>query len=317
MSCLLITHEACQWHETPKGHVESPARLQFILRALAPLKLPRHDASMIAPEHLRLVHTDAYINGIIQQLSEQDEGVIDANEDIFFSPGTHEAALRAAGAGIDAVNVVLSGQYNRVFCAVRPPGHHAEPDRAMGFCYFANAAIAAAYALTKPGIERVAVIDFDVHHGNGTEVWARTEPRAFFASSQQMPLYPGTGDPADHGPHNNICNMALAAGDGRVQFRAVWQKALARLAQFKPDIIFISAGFDAHEADPLAQINLSENDYSWITAQLVQIAQQHAQGRVISLLEGGYDVEALARSVVAHVEVLMGQNTLAPNAVSA
>jgi acetoin utilization deacetylase AcuC-like enzyme len=222
------------------------------------------------------------------------------------SSGSGEAALRAAGGVVAAVDRVMSGNVQNAFCAVRPPGHHAEPTRAMGFCLFNNVAIGALHARAKHGLKRVAVVDFDVHHGNGTQVMFEEDEDLFFASSHQMPLYPGTGRPQERGRANNIVNATLDPGAGSHEFRQAWSNTvLPALGSFRPEFILISAGFDAHRRDPLANLNLVEEDYAWVTAQVCAIAKQHCAARVVSTLEGGYDLSALASSAAAHVKALM------------
>ncbi|KZV15272.1 Arginase/deacetylase [Dorcoceras hygrometricum] len=228
------------------------------------------------------------------------------DEDTVLSPGSAEAALRAAGAAVAAVDAVLGdGHARRAFCAVRPPGHHATREQAMGFCLFNNVAVAAAHALAVHGLKRVAIADFDVHHGNGTQDIFWREPRVLFASSHQMPLYPGSGQPDERGT-GNILNRPLSAGDGPYLFRELWEgDLLPRLHAFRPQLVLVSAGFDAHERDPLADLCLGSEDYAWITAKLVDLADRHAGGRLVSSLEGGYDLAALAASAAAHVEALL------------
>jgi acetoin utilization deacetylase AcuC-like enzyme len=221
------------------------------------------------------------------------------------SPGSWEAALRAIGGAEAAVDAVISGAAANAFVAMRPPGHHAERERAMGFCLFGTVSVAAKYALDHHGLSRVAVLDFDVHHGNGTQDLLWDEPRAIFVSSHQMPLYPGTGKADETGAHGQIVNLPLRPGSGRAEMRAVWESALARVEAFAPDLVLLSAGFDAHRDDPLAGLNWTEADFAWITAAICDMAARCCGGRVVSCLEGGYDLPALAASVAAHVTVLM------------
>ncbi|HKT40785.1 MAG TPA: histone deacetylase family protein, partial [Rhodanobacteraceae bacterium] len=225
--------------------------------------------------------------------------------DTVMSPGSLDAALHAAGAACAAVDAILAGETLRAFCAVRPPGHHATRDEAMGFCLFNSVAVAAAHALAVHGLARVAIVDFDVHHGNGTQAIFWREPRVLYASSHQMPLYPGTGAASEHGD-GNIVNAPLPPGAGSVEFRAVWEdQLLPELDRFRPQLLLISAGFDAHARDPLAQLNLETADYTWITQRLVELADRHADGRIASALEGGYDLDALRECTAVHVAALM------------
>lgn len=226
--------------------------------------------------------------------------------DTIVSAGTWEAALRAVGAGLAAVDAVVSGNSTNAFCQVRPPGHHAEADRAMGFCLFSNAAIAGLYARRKHGAERIAIIDFDVHHGNGTQDIFWSDKDLFYGSTHEMPLFPGTGEVSEAGVGNNITNAPLRAGDGGERFREAFEsRILPAVHNFGPDILIISAGFDAHQADPLANLRLVEADYLWATEKLADVAKRHCNGRIVSMLEGGYDLTALARSVAVHVKALM------------
>jgi acetoin utilization deacetylase AcuC-like enzyme len=223
------------------------------------------------------------------------------------SPGTWEAVMRGVGGAVAATDAIMTGQYNNAFVAVRPPGHHAEKSTPMGFCFFDNAAIAARYAQRKYGIARAAVVDFDVHHGNGTQDIFWADPTVMYCSTHQMPLFPGTGARDERGEHDNIVNAPLTAGDDGAVFReAMEARLLPRIDAFRPDVIVISAGFDAHRLDPLGGLNLVEADFAWATAQAMEIAERHAKGRIVSLLEGGYHLEGLARSVAAHVAALMG-----------
>ena len=225
--------------------------------------------------------------------------------DTVFSSGTIDAALRGAGGAIDAVDVVMSGKANSAFVAVRPPGHHAEPAQAMGFCLFNNVAVAAHHARDKWGLKRIAVADFDVHHGNGTQAAFLNDPDLFFASSHQSPCYPDTGRPEERGAANNILNVPLLPGSGSAEFRAAWSDILIpALDTFAPELLILSAGFDAHRDDPLAQLQLGTEDFVWITKELASVASRHCRGRIVSVLEGGYDLPALAESAAAHVAAL-------------
>lgn len=302
----LYTHSACLQHDPGPGHPESPARLRAVLEALDQDRfatIDRIEAPRATREQLLRAHTPAHVDRILGIRPEA--GTVRLDEDTLMSPASAEAALRAAGALVAAVDAVMAGTTTRAFCAVRPPGHHATPDTAMGFCLFNNVAVGAAHALAAHGLKRVAIADFDVHHGNGTQDIFQREPRVLFVSSHQQPLYPGTGNPDEQGV-GNIVNAPLSSGEGSYEFRALWNDALLpKLHAFKPQLVLISAGFDAHQRDPLANLQLQTEDYAWITHQLVELARAHAGGRLVSTLEGGYDLQALAASVSAHVSALM------------
>jgi len=306
MTTVLLSHAACLAHDTSQRHPESPARLTAVLDALSAEKfdaLDRREAPRATRGQLALIHPPAFIDAILAAIPAAGHGSLDA--DTIVSPGSGEAALRAAGAVVAAVDAVMAGEAANAFCAVRPPGHHAEPARAMGFCLFNNVAIGAVHARRKHGCARVAVVDFDVHHGNGTQAAFWDDPDLFYASTHQSPFYPGTGD-ADEVGVGNIVNVPLPAGAGSAPFRAAYERTiLPALALFRPEFLLISAGFDAHRRDPLAQLSLEESDYSWVTERLMAVAGDHAKGRVVSTLEGGYDLTALAASAAAHVSVLM------------
>jgi acetoin utilization deacetylase AcuC-like enzyme len=303
----LYTHPACLQHDPGPGHAEQPARLRAVLQALDQDRfaaLDRVEAPLATREQLLRVHDAAHIDRILA--SAPKEGPNRLDEDTLMSPGSVEAALRAAGAVVAAVDHAMSGEHRRAFCAVRPPGHHATAERAMGFCLFNNIAVAAAHALHAYGLKRVAIADFDVHHGNGTQAIFEREPRVLFVSSHQSPLYPGTGGENEHGV-GNIVNGCLSPGAGSHEFRELWEHhLLPRLQAFRPQLVLLSAGFDAHRDDPLADIRLGHADYAWITGRLVALACAHADGRLVSTLEGGYDLAALAASSAAHVDELMG-----------
>jgi acetoin utilization deacetylase AcuC-like enzyme len=302
----LYTHPACLQHDPGPGHAEQPARLRAVLQALDQDRfaaLDRVEAPLATREQLLRAHEAAHVDHILT--SAPHEGLHRLDEDTLMSPGSVEAALRAAGAVVAAVDHAMSGENRRAFCAVRPPGHHATGERAMGFCLFNNIAVAAAHALQQHGLKRVAIADFDVHHGNGTQAIFEREPRVLFVSSHQSPLYPGTGSEDEHGV-GNIVNGTLSPGAGSLEFRELWDNVLLpRLHAFKPQLVLVSAGFDAHRSDPLADIRLGQEDYAWITGRLVTLAHKHAAGRLVSTLEGGYDLEALAASAAAHVDELM------------
>src|SRR5262245_66277483 len=307
MSTLLITHPACLEHLTPAGHPERPDRLRAIERALAHDRFPslvRVEAPAASLETIALCHPMSYVTAIRDATPK--EGLLGLDADTTMLPGSFEAALRAAGVAVHAVDEVIAGRAANAFVATRPPGHHTETARPMGFCLFNNAAIAARHAQKKHGIERAAVVDFDVHHGNGSQDIFWSDRTVMYASTHQMPLYPGTGKASESGEHNTIVNAPLAPGDGSEEFRAAYTRTvLPRLREFKPQLIVISAGFDAHLRDPLANLNLVEADFEWATRSLMEIADASANGRVVSVLEGGYDLQALANSVSAHVAALM------------
>ena len=304
MTTALITHADCLRHETPEGHPEQIARLEYILEALEPLDLKRVTAPMAAEDDILRIHPIDHLRDLRNAHPETGYSQIDG--DTFMSPGSLDAAFRAAGAVVRAVDLVLGGDAQNAFAAVRPPGHHAETETAMGFCLFGNAALAAKHALEHHGLSRVAVVDFDVHHGNGTQDLLWDEPRALFISSQQMPLWPGSGRPEEDGAHGQILNLPLPPESGGDAMRAAYEsQAFPRIRAFKPELIIISAGFDAHQDDPLASLNWSTADFAWLTAELCNLAQDLCQGRIVSTLEGGYDLNALALATRAHVEELM------------
>ncbi|MBX9772866.1 MAG: histone deacetylase family protein [Xanthobacteraceae bacterium] len=307
MPTLYITHPACLDHLPPAGHPERPDRLRAIERALAAdayKPLVRVEAPAASLDTIALCHPMDYVTAV-QEASPQ-QGLVQIDADTSMSPGTFEAALRGAGGAVQAVDEVMTGKATNAFVAVRPPGHHAETARPMGFCLFNNAAIAARHAQRKHGAERAAIVDFDVHHGNGSQDIFWSDASVLYSSTHQMPLYPGTGAVSESGEHDTIVNAPLRAGDGGSQFKAAFEnRILPRLRDFKPDVVVISAGFDAHTRDPLANLNLVEADFAWATQKLMEIADRSAQGRVVSVLEGGYDLEGLAGSVAAHVNALM------------
>ena len=307
MSTLLITHPASMNHLNSPGHPERPDRLraiQSVLEAEQFQTLVRVQAPAADLETIALCHPIDYIEAIRDATPK--EGLIQLDADTSMSPGSFEAALRAVGGAVHAVDQVVTKKADNAFCAMRPPGHHAETARPMGFCIFNQAAIAARYAQKQHGLGRVAVVDFDVHHGNGTQEIFWSDPTLMYCSTHEMPLYPGTGAVAETGKHDNIVNAPLRAGDGGDKFRAAMeQRILPRLLAFGPDLIVISAGFDAHMRDPLANLQLNEADFGWATREIMEIADTTAQGRVVSVLEGGYDLEGLSRSAAAHVIALM------------
>ena len=307
MPTLLLTHPACLDHVTPMGHPERPDRLRAIERILEHERfqtLAREQAPAASLETIALCHPMDYIERVRD--ATPSEGLVRLDADTSMSPGSFEAALRAAGGATRAVDEVMDQSAANAFVATRPPGHHAETAVPMGFCLFNNAAIAARYAQQQHGAERVAIVDFDVHHGNGSQEIFWSDPTVMYCSTHQMPLYPGTGAIGERGEHNTIVNAPLRPGDGGDEFReAVDTVILPRLNEFRPDLVIISAGFDAHMRDPLANLNLVEPDFAWATQKLMEIADRYAQGRVVSVLEGGYDLDGLARSVAAHVLALM------------
>jgi acetoin utilization deacetylase AcuC-like enzyme len=306
MTTFLYTHPACLDHDPGRNHPESPARLQAVLAALddpefAPLE--RREAPEAAREDLLRVHPRRHVEGILAAVPKTGHVGVDA--DTVLSPASGAAALRAAGAVSAAVDAVVAKEADNAFCAVRPPGHHAEPQRAMGFCLFNNAAIGALRAREVHGLARVAVVDFDVHHGNGTQAAFEADGSLFYASTHQYPLYPGTGAASETGV-GNIVNVPLRPMAGSSQFRlGMTQRILPALDAFRPELVIVSAGFDAHRSDPLAQLMLEEADYTWVTEKLLEIAYRHAGGGLVATLEGGYDLSALAASAAAHVRVLM------------
>ncbi len=304
---LLITHPACLLHEMGPDHPERPDRLHAIDQAfecetfqmLSRDVAPRADEAAIAR-----VHPADYVEALRAAAPTQGYTVVD--QDTSMSPATFQAALRSAGGALFAVDEVMTGKATNAFVATRPPGHHAETRNPMGFCFLNNSAIAARHAQVAYGAERVAIIDFDVHHGNGTQHIFWDDRDVMYASTHEMPLFPGTGELGERGEHDQIVNAPLRAGDTGDAFReAMGEAILPRLADFAPDLLIVSAGFDAHRRDPLANLNLVEEDFVWITRKLMELAQKRCNGRVVSVLEGGYDLQSLARSVSAHVATLM------------
>jgi acetoin utilization deacetylase AcuC-like enzyme len=311
MSTLYLTHPVFKNHDTGPGHPERPDRMRAIDAVMEHemfKPLIREDAPKSDFEVLKLVHPAEYIEAVREAAPESGHVYLDG--DTVMSPDSLEAGLRAVGAGLRAVDAVMTGEVKNAFCGIRPCGHHAEPSRAMGFCFFSNIAVAGKYAREKHGAERIAVVDFDVHHGNGTQAAYWNDKDLFLASTHQMPLYPGTGALNETGVANNICNAPLRAGDGGDKFKAAFnERVLPALRNFRPDIVLISAGFDAHRDDPLANLMLVEEDFGWATAKLLEIAEETAGGRVVSMLEGGYDLRGLAGSVAVHVKTLMEAST--------
>jgi len=306
VSTLYLSHPAFLEHLTPLGHPERPDRLRAIERVMEAERfqtLERDQAPLAVLDDTRLAHLSGYVDGLAR--AAPTEGLVRLDADTTMSPGSLEAALRGVGGAMRAVDEVMTGRVANAFLASRPPGHHAEHDRAMGFCLFNNAAIAARHAQRAHGAERVAIIDFDVHHGNGTQDIFWSDASVFYGSTHQMPLYPGTGERSETGV-GNIVNAPLRAGDDGEVFRAAMDEVLLpALDAFGPDLVVISAGFDAHVRDPLAEIRLIESDFGWVTRRLLEIAGRRCGGRLVSLLEGGYDLEGLSRSVAVHVATLM------------
>ena len=306
MSTLLVSDPIFMEHRTPQGHPERPARLGAIDEALGGERfsfLHRTRARPVDDAVLATAHDPAYIAKVKAAVPAEGEAPLDA--DTWLSPRSFDAAAHAAGGACLAVDDVMTGNARNAFCASRPPGHHAEGDRAMGFCLFGNAVIAARHAQSQHGVERVAIIDWDVHHGNGTQAIVWSDPTILYASTHEMPLYPGTGAPSETGV-GNIFNAPLSSGSGGEEFAGAFGEVIIpAVNSFAPDLIIISAGFDAHWRDPLASINLREEDFAWATEALMEQATRHCDGRVVSLLEGGYDLEGLAHSVAEHVATLM------------
>ena len=305
MALAFVTHSDCLLHEMGEGHPERPERLAAIEDKLTTSRLDyvisRHEAPLATREQLLRVHDRAYVESL-EELA-PSAGMVQIDPDTAMNPHTLRAALRAAGAAVLGTDLVLSGAAEAAFCAVRPPGHHAERARAMGFCFFNNVAVAAAHALESHGLSRVAIADFDVHHGNGTEDIFRDDPRVLMVSTFQHPFYPGSGV---EGRSERMVNVPLPAGAGSREFRAaVEQEWLPALESFQPQMLFVSAGFDAHRDDGMAFLRFLEPDYAWVTAHLRRVADACARGRIVSLLEGGYDLDVLGRCVAAHLHELV------------
>ena len=305
---IIFSHAACLDHRPGPDHPESPERLKVVLRALQSPEfaaLEWRDAPMGTLDQVQLIHDQAFVDEVTENAPQQGYVPLDAGDTVM-SPGSWEAVMRCVGAACAGVDAVINAQARNAFCATRPCGHHAEPARAMGFCIFNQAAIAAAYAHEVHKLERVAVVDFDVHHGNGTQAAFFSRPELFYASSHQSPLYPGTGAASETGVNHNIVNVPLPRGCDSALFRArIESDMLPAVRQFSPQLIVISAGFDAHRLDPLASLNLEDSDFRWITSELMRIADATCEGRIVSILEGGYSLEALATGTMAHVRALM------------
>ena len=306
MTTLLYSHPACLAHDPGSYHPECPGRLKAVLERLGSAEfagLERREAPLATVEQIARVHPREFVEALLASVPKNGHRAIDS--DTVLSAGSGEAALRAVGAVCAAIDAVMAGEASNAFCAVRPPGHHAEPNRAMGFCLFNSVAVGARHAQKVHGLNRVAVIDFDVHHGNGTQAAFEDDPSLFYASTHQYPLYPGTGSRGERGV-GNIFNAPLPPGAGSELFRmAMADTILPALASFEPDFVIISAGFDAHADDPLASLVLCEGDYEWVTRELRRLATAQCKGRVVSALEGGYDFHALGESAAAHVRALM------------
>ena len=310
MTSFLISHPSCLAHEPGDFHPERPDRLRAVLAGLDDAAIP-HLVSVMAPaatlEQLTRVHPLEYVEAILAVRPPAGE-LVQIDADTIMSTDSAEAARHAAGAVVAGVDAVMRETAQTVFAAVRPPGHHALPSVPGGFCLFNSVAVGALHAQTVYGLERVAIVDFDVHHGQGTQAVVEPDPRLFYASTHQSPLYPGTGSPRERGVAGNVVNVPLPAGSGSAEFRAAWgDRILPALDLFAPELLIVSAGFDAHRRDPLAQLNVETADFVWLTEELLAIADRHAQGRVVSVLEGGYDLEALAESASAHVRALVRQ----------
>jgi len=308
LTTLFLSHPASLLHETFPGHPECPDRLRAVERALEDEKfalLAREQAPLGTEADVLRCHGRQYVEQL-RALAPTDSRLVEVDGDTTMSMGTWEAALRGVGGAVRAVDEVLGGQVTNAFVATRPPGHHAERDRAMGFCFFNNAAIAARHAIEAHGLERVAIIDWDVHHGNGTQNIFWNDPTVLYCSTHEAPLFPHTGDMGERGEHGNIVNIPLTPGTNGRTYREIFDlMVLPRVDSFKPELVIISAGFDAHWRDPLANINLTESDFAWATRRLLDLADRRSRRRVVSVLEGGYDLDALQRSTAAHVEALM------------
>jgi len=306
MTTALITHPDCLAHIVPDGHPERPARLESVLHALEGKALLNEEAPLATDAQLLRVHPQTHIDALDATIPAS--GGVSIDGDTWLSPGSMRAARRCAGGAIHGVDMVMSGAAQNAFVATRPPGHHAERAQAMGFCLLGSIAAAAKHALDHHGLARVLIFDFDVHHGNGTQDLVQDDARIAYLSSHQMPLFPGTGDPSETGVAGNVHNVPLRSGAGSAEFRAAMTDHLLPAAHtFAPELVFVSAGFDAHRDDPLAGLLLSEADFAWITGALCDVADAHCGGRLVSCLEGGYDLHALAASAAVHVDVLIAR----------
>ena len=307
MTTAFITHSDCLKHETPPGHPEQVARLKYILEATKDLDLLRIEAPLATQKNILSVHPQSHIDLI--NTSSPEHGTRPLDGDTHMSPGTISAAYRAAGGAVCAVDTVLSGTAKNAFVAVRPPGHHAETQVPMGFCLFGNIAIAAKHALDFHKLSKVVVVDFDVHHGNGTQDLLWNEPRALTITSHQMPLWPGTGRPEERGEYDNVLNLPLPPNSDGSYMRSIYrEKVFPKIRSFSPDLILLSAGFDAHIDDPLAELKWEVDDFAWITREVCNLATNCCSSRVVSILEGGYNLDALAACTKAHIENLIEAN---------
>jgi acetoin utilization deacetylase AcuC-like enzyme len=308
MTTLLLSHPASLDHLTPPGHPERPDRIRAVNQVLGQDRfkaLVRDKAPEGSLDSVLLCHNEHYVDEL-RHIAPK-EGLVYLDGDTSMSPGTWEAVMRGVGGAIAATDAVIAGQADNAFVATRPPGHHAETNKPMGFCFFDQAAIAARHAQRKHGIGRVAVVDFDVHHGNGTQDIFWADPTVMYCSTHQMPLFPGTGASGERGEHDTIVNAPLASGDGGAKFRAAFENLiLPQIRTFAPELMIISAGFDAHRRDPLASLELDATDFGWVTRKLMDAAHASAGGRIVSVLEGGYDLQGLQESVAEHVAALMG-----------
>lgn len=304
MTTALYMHEDCKNHITPRGHPEQVARLGAIEAALDGAKLLRREAPMGTVADVLLCHPQDYY----EHIASHGAGQLDS--DTHMSDGSYNAAMRAVGGAVDAVRAVMEGEISNAFVATRPPGHHAETAKPMGFCLFGNVAIAAKALLERHGLSRVAVVDFDVHHGNGTQDLLWNEARTLFISSHQMPLWPGTGAKNETGAHDNVINVPLEPLTGGIQMRDAYERVvLPALDAFEPEFVLVSAGFDAHMDDPLANLQWEDDDFAWVTEKLCDVAEKHCSGRLVSVLEGGYDLTALGRSAREHADVLINRGS--------
>ena len=307
MTTAFITHSDCLKHETPPGHPEQVARLKYILQATKDLDLLRIDAPLATQKNILSVHPQSHIDLI--NASSPEDGTRPLDGDTHMSPGTISAAYRAAGGAVCAVDTVLSGKAKNAFVAVRPPGHHAETKVPMGFCLFGNIAIAAKHALDFHKLAKVVVVDFDVHHGNGTQDLLWNEPRALTITSHQMPLWPGTGRHEERGKYDNVFNLPLPPNSDGSYMRSMYrEKVFPKIRSFRPDLILLSAGFDAHIDDPLAELKWEVDDFVWITREVCNLAMDCCSSRVVSILEGGYNLDALAACAKAHIQNLIEAN---------
>lgn len=307
MKTIVLTHDSCAEHIVPRGHPERQARLQAVLKAFeddALKDIPHRSAPRAELGDIERVHSKEMVADVMKSIP--SEGIESLDADTCVSAQSGEAALHAAGAVMAAVDAIIKGDGEHVFCAVRPPGHHAEPGRSMGFCLFNSIAVAALHARDKHGIERIAAVDFDVHHGNGTQAAFEQDANLFYASTHEAPLYPGTGARHECGVYGNIVNEPLESGaDGKDFRKAFEERILPELDRFRPQLLLVSSGFDAHARDPLAHLQLEESDFAWVGERLAERARESEAGAMVSVLEGGYDLFALRESVAAYVKAIM------------